>query len=103
LFKFENLIVLGNFAPAEYHKGMRNVEAIEEAIQKLSPAERAKLLSDLPRILPELDGDAEWNRILSDPTPNVSFSKFVDDVESQLKAGTLILRETSESEFNKER
>lgn len=37
---------------------MSTVQEIEEAIRSLSPVDRSRLVSDLPAILPELDGDA---------------------------------------------
>ncbi len=37
---------------------MSTAQEIKAAIQSLPPAERAKLVADLPALFPELDGDA---------------------------------------------
>ena len=39
---------------------MNTVQEIESAIGKLGPVERSQLVRDLPRLLPELDGEAAW-------------------------------------------
>jgi len=44
---------------------------IKAAILELSPAERWQLIADLPALLPELNGDAAWERILHDPRPGL--------------------------------
>ena len=41
---------------------MSTAQEIEPATGKLGPVERDQLVRDLPRLLPELDGDAVWNR-----------------------------------------
>jgi hypothetical protein len=45
---------------------MGTANEIEVAIRALSPIEREKLIKDLPGLLPELDGDMAWNRIIGD-------------------------------------
>ena len=80
---------------------MSKVQQIEAAIQQLSKSERAELVEVLPKILPELDGDAEWERIIRSDEPRPAFSKYVDELEADLAAGKLELRETSEEEFRK--
>ena len=80
---------------------MSKVEEIGAAISSLSAEERANLVSLLPTILPELDGDAAWERIINDPRPRPAFSKYIDEVEASIAAGTIELRETSEEEFRR--
>ena len=43
---------------------MSTVAEIEAAIKALPSAERERLADDLPSILPELNGDAKWQRII---------------------------------------
>ena len=79
---------------------MSKVQEIEAAIQALSPTERGELLSVLPNIFPELDGDAEWARIIN-ANANPTFSRYLDEIEAGLTGQTLELRETSEEEFRR--
>jgi len=72
--------------PVLYPQNVSTVEEIEEAIRRLTPAERSKLADSLPTLVPELDGDAEWDRILKDPTPRPKLEKFLDDVDSRYRA-----------------
>ncbi|MBM3852103.1 MAG: hypothetical protein FJ399_03000, partial [Verrucomicrobia bacterium] len=61
---------------------MSTVEQIEEAIRALPARERARLANDLPRLLPELDGDAAWDRINRDERPRPALSQLLDEVDS---------------------
>ena len=65
---------------------MSTVEEIEEAIRSLAPAERSKLADLIPTLLPELDGDAEWERIIRDPRPRPALSKLGDEVDAAFRA-----------------
>ena len=64
---------------------MSTVEEIEAAIRGLPQEARERLVKDLPIILPELDGDAEWGRILADPRPRAALTKLGDEIEAQMK------------------
>jgi hypothetical protein len=77
------------------------VEEIAAAISALSAQERAELLLMIPTMLPEIDGDAEWERIINDPRPRPALSKYISELEAALAAGTLELRETSDEEFDR--
>ena len=57
------------------------VEEIADAIRKLPDAERVRLAESLPKLVPELDGDARWEAILRDPTPRPKLEKFLDEVD----------------------
>jgi hypothetical protein len=61
---------------------MSTAHEIEQAIRSLSSAERNKLLHDLPNIFPELDGDAEWERIIQDEKPRRALSEMLNETES---------------------
>jgi hypothetical protein len=80
---------------------MSKVEAIEAAISELSSEERLQLAVDLPRVLPEIDGDGAWEKIIRSPVKRESFSKFVDEIEAQYKAGTLQVTEMTDEEFKR--
>jgi hypothetical protein len=65
---------------------MSTAQEIEDAIRSLSPSERAKLLQDLPDILPEFAGDQEWDRIIVDERPRPALSQLLDRYEVGLEA-----------------
>ena len=52
----------------------------------LTVVEREKLVEDLPAILPELNGDAVWERIITDSSPRPALTALGDEIEAQLKA-----------------
>ena len=52
-------------------------QEIEAAIRALPPQEREKLVEDLPAILPEMNGDAAWERIITDPRPRPRSPRWV--------------------------
>lgn len=64
-----------------YELIVSTVEEIAEAIGKLPDAERARLAESLPKLVPELDGDAIWEAIIRDPTPRPKFEKFLDEID----------------------
>ena len=48
--------------------------------------EREKLAADLPAILPELNGDDAWERILSDARLRPALTALGDEIAAQFKA-----------------
>ncbi|HSH39484.1 MAG TPA: hypothetical protein VK993_11930 [Chthoniobacterales bacterium] len=80
---------------------MSTVEEIQNAIRNLSKDERAQLAESLPALVPELDGDAEWERIINDPTPSPKLTKFLDDIDARLREDPSQFRELNDAEFNK--
>ena len=78
---------------------MSTIQEIEAAIQSLPPKDREKLIKDLPSILPELDGDAEWDRLISDPSPRPALSELGDEIESKMKANPDQFPEMVEKDF----
>jgi hypothetical protein len=80
---------------------MSTVQEIEAAIRALPQKERRKLVKDLPSILSELDGDAQWQRIIADPRPRPALSKLGDKVEAQLKAKPEHFPEIQDEDFDK--
>jgi len=73
---------------------------IEAAIKSLSPQERKKLVRDLPVLLPELDGDEAWKRILDDPTPNAALSAFADAIDAEHQRDPKAFPEIKDSDFD---
>ena len=80
---------------------MSTVQEIEAAIQALPASEREKLVADLPGILPELNGDAAWERILSDPRPRPALSALGDDIAAQFKANPSRFSEIQDRDFDR--
>jgi hypothetical protein len=78
---------------------MSTVAEIEAAIQALPPAERERLADDLPAILPELNGDAKWQRILNDTRPRPALTALGDEIAAQLKANHAAFRELRDGDF----
>jgi hypothetical protein len=79
---------------------MSTVAEIEAAIKALPPAERAQLAEDLPSILPELDGDLVWQRIIADARPRQALSALGDEIEAQFKADPNRFAEIKDSDFD---
>jgi hypothetical protein len=77
------------------------VQEIKAAIQSLPPAERAKLIADLPALLPELDGDAAWERIVRDSRPRPALSALLDQVEADYRRDPTAFREASDTAFDR--
>ena len=64
---------------------MSTVQEIEAAVQALPATEREELVADLPGILPELNGNAAWERILADPRPRPALTALGDEIAAQFK------------------
>jgi hypothetical protein len=78
---------------------MSTVKEIEAAIRALPQKEREELVADLPSILPELDGDAQWERIISDSRPRSSLTRLGDEIEAQINSNTEHFPEIQERDF----
>lgn len=61
---------------------MSTVEQIEAAIRSLPAGERERLVKDLPKLIPELDGDAAWERIIHDDRPRPMLSRLLDQISA---------------------
>src|SRR5450432_1888649 len=66
---------------------MSTVAEIEAAIKTLPPAERERLADDLPSILPELNGDAKWQRIINDTRPRPALTALGDEIAQRRERG----------------
>jgi hypothetical protein len=77
------------------------VQDIKKAIEKLSGTEREKLIAELPKLFPELDGDAAWERIIHDPSPRPGLTVLLDQAEAEYRRNPTALTETSDAEFDR--
>ena len=80
---------------------MSTVAEIEAAIKALPPAERERLAEDLPSILPELNGDLKWQRIVNDPCPRPALSAMGDEIAALFKKNPKAFSELRETDFDK--
>ena len=80
---------------------MSTLKEIEDAIRSLSPEDRAQLADDLPEILPELNGDAEWRRIIDDPRPRPALDALAEAIEAEFRANPESFKELTDEEFDR--
>jgi hypothetical protein len=78
---------------------MSTVAEIEAAIKALPSAERERLADDLPSILPELNGDAKWQRIISDARPRPTLTALGDEIAAQFKKNPAAFSELRDADF----
>ena len=81
---------------------MSTVQEISAAIQNLTRTQREQLIAELPKLLPELNGDAEWERIIRDPRPRPALTALLAQAEADFKRNPGAFRETCNSEFDRE-
>jgi hypothetical protein len=77
-------IILSRAAAGVVSCEMITVAEMEAAIRALPPAERERLADDLPSILPELNSDVKWQRIIADPRPRPALTALGDEIAAQL-------------------
>lgn len=80
---------------------MSTIEEIEAAIRALPPADRERLMLDLPELFPELDGDAAWERLIRDDQPRPSLSRMLDEIETAVREDLGQFPETTDDEFKR--
>ena len=80
---------------------MSTVKEIEDAIRALSPKDRAQLADDLPELLPELNDDAEWRRIINDPRSRPNLSAFIDEIDAKMKSNPEAFPEITDADFER--
>lgn len=79
---------------------MSTVAEIEAAIKALSPKERERLAENLPSILPELNGDLKWHRIINDAARRPALSALGDEIEAQFKKNPAAFSEMHDADFD---
>jgi len=79
---------------------MSTVAEIEAAIKALPPTERERLADNLPSILPELNGDAKWQRIITDARPRPALTALGDEIAAQMKANPAAFSEMRDADFD---
>ena len=80
---------------------MSSLKEIEAAIGALSPADRVKLVQDLPSLIPECEGDLAWQRILHDPTPSPALSRIGDELDAEFERNPDAFPKISEADFRR--
>jgi hypothetical protein len=75
-------------------------QEIEDAIRSLSPAERDKLVQQIPQLLPEFGGDSEWERIAGDDRPRPTLTKLLNRYEVDLARDSDALPKIAEGDFD---
>ena len=80
---------------------MSTAVEIEAAIRTLSPAERKKLVRDLPALLPELEGDEVWKEIIQDGRPRPDLSKRFDQIETEYAKHPESFAEIRDADFDR--
>jgi hypothetical protein len=83
-----------------YELIVSTVEEIAAAIRELPDAERARLAESLPTLVPELDGDARWEKIIRDPTPRPALTALGDEIEAAYGENREQFPIIRESDFN---
>jgi hypothetical protein len=78
---------------------MSTVAEIEAAIKALPPAERERLAEELPSILPELNGDVQWRRIINDARLRPALSALGDEIAAQFKKNPTAFSEMHDADF----
>jgi hypothetical protein len=79
---------------------MSTAREIEAAIRTLSPVEREKLIKDFPNLLPELDGDMAWNRIIGDSRARPDLTALLDQAAGEYKINHASLPEIKDGDFD---
>ena len=79
---------------------MSTVAEIEAAIRALPPNERERLADDLPSILPELNGDVKWQRVIADDRPRPALTALGDEIAAQLKTNPAAFSELRDADFD---
>jgi hypothetical protein len=78
---------------------MNAAQEIEAAISTLSPAERAKLLHQIPRLFPEFARDSEWERIIADERTRLALTELVNQCETDLSTSPDKFSKVSQTDF----
>jgi hypothetical protein len=80
---------------------MSTAEQIAAAIRALPARERERLAKDLPKLFPEMDGDAAWERLIHAKDPRPALSHLLDDAEAVAHEDPARLPETTDDEFKR--
>jgi hypothetical protein len=80
---------------------MSTLQEIEAAIRLLPAAQREQLVRDLPKLLPELDGDTAWEQIVRDARPRPAFTAMLNEVETDYRRDPAIFPEIQDRDFDR--
>jgi len=82
---------------------MSTVAEIEAAIKALPSTERERLADDLPSILPELNGDLKWQRIIADSHPRPALTALGDEIAAQFQKNPAAFFEMRDADFDQQK
>jgi hypothetical protein len=82
---------------------MSTVAEIEAAIKALPSEERERLADDLPSILPELNGDLKWQRIIHGGRPRPALSALGDEIAAQFEKNPASFSELHDADFDQQK
>jgi hypothetical protein len=80
---------------------MSSLQEIEKAISGLSAEDRARLVQNLPGLLPEWLGELAWQQIIHDPRPRPALSRLVDAVDAEFQRHPEAFPEITEADFDR--
>jgi hypothetical protein len=80
---------------------VNTVQDIEAAIRALSSEERERLAQSLPALLPEIDGDAAWERMIRDTRRRPALSALVDRLEAEFQRDPKLFPEIQDNDFER--
>lgn len=80
---------------------MSSLDEIEAAISSLSPEDQAKLVRDLPGLIPEWEGDLLWQRILCSPKRNAALSALADAVDAEFERNPEAFGKITDGDFER--
>jgi hypothetical protein len=79
---------------------MSTLQEIEAAIRSLDSAQREELIRDLPKLLPELDGDTAWEKIIRDSQSRPAFTAMVSEIQAEYEKNPNAFPEIQERDFD---
>jgi hypothetical protein len=80
---------------------MSTAQEIEAAIRSLPRGERERLVERLPKLLPELDGDAAWVKIIRDSRLRPGFTAMINEVQAEYGRNPDAFPKMEDSDFDR--
>lgn len=80
---------------------MTKLAQIEAAIRALPARDRTRLVRDLPKLFPELDGDDAWDRLIRDSRARPDLSRLLDEAGRAVAEDPASLSETTDLELKR--
>jgi hypothetical protein len=80
---------------------MTKLAQIEAAIPALPARDRSRLARNLPKLFPEHNGDAAWERLLRDSRARPALSRLLDATALAVAEDATELPETNDANFKR--